>query len=148
MFYFLSLGSNQGDREAHMQAACREIETRCGHIVRRSADYHSAPWGYQSDHEYLNIVIALTTPLSPPELLRETQAIERALGRTLKSRQHRDEKPVYQDRPIDIDLLEAYDHDPRDGNAREYRTDTDSLTLPHPLMGERPFVQQPLSEIR
>ena len=97
---------------------------------------------------YINIVIALTTPLSPPELLRETQAIERALGRTLKSRQHRDEKPVYQDRPIDIDLLEAYDHDPRDGNAREYRTDTDSLTLPHPLMGERPFVQQPLSEIR
>lgn len=148
MFYYLSLGSNQGDREAHMQAACRAIEARCGHILRRSADYHSAPWGYASDKEYLNIVIAIETELSPMELLGETQAIEREMGRTTKSRQHRDETPVYQDRPMDIDLLEAYDHDPREGGAAEYRTDTDTLTLPHPHRDERPFVRIPLSEIR
>lgn len=131
-----------------MTAACQAIEKRCGRIVRRSEDYYSEPWGYESDKEYLNIAVALETAMQPMALLRETQAIERELGRTTKSRTRKDEVPVYTDRPMDIDLIEAYDRDPREGKAEEIRMDTDELTIPHPRMAERPFVTVPLNEIR
>ena len=147
MFYYLSLGSNQGDRAGYVDAACRAIEEACGRIVRRSGDYYSAPWGYESDKEYLNIAVAVESDMQPLELLHATQEIERALGRTTKSRKRMDETPVYTDRPIDIDLLEAYDSDPRERATEGYRIETEELVLPHPKMQERPFVTEPLSEI-
>ena len=46
--------------------------------------------------------------------------------------------PVYHDRPIDIDIL-LYD---------DLTINTPTLTIPHPMMQQRPFVMEPLSEIR
>lgn len=148
MFYYLSLGSNQGDRAMYINAACQAIEERCGRIVRRSSDYYSAPWGYESDKEYLNIALALISDLAPMELLHATQGIERDLGRTTKSRTSMQEEPVYQDRPIDIDLIEAYECDPREADATSITIDSEELVLPHPKMNERPFVREPMKEIR
>lgn len=129
MLSFLSLGSNQGDRQANIAHACDLIEARCGRILRRSSDFFSAPWGYQSVHEYLNICLAIDTSLSPLDLLHVTQQIERELGRTVKG--------VYQDRPIDIDIL-LYEGVECSGSE---------LTIPHPHMLERDFVLVPLREI-
>ena len=100
MIFFLSLGSNISPRHHYIDAACGLIEQRVGHIFRRSSDFYSAPWGYNSDHEYLNIAVKLSSALSPEQLLAATQLIERELGRSVKNH--------YQDRTIDIDIISAF----------------------------------------
>ena len=85
--------------------------------------------------------------MTPEQLLKETQAIERLLGRTEKSTpptntQRTDSLPNYHDRTIDIDLLQYFD-----SNHQERIVQTPSLTLPHPLMHRRDFVRIPLQEI-
>lgn len=111
------------------------LSARCGRVVRRSSDYYSMPVGYVSEWEYLNICIALVTDMSLPDLLLATQEIERALGRTVKNR--------YADRTIDIDIVCAEDE-----SGRAVTVKTDTLTVPHPKMQDRPFVMIPLAEIR
>lgn len=85
-----------------------------------------------SDNDFLNAAACSETLLDPLEVLHLTQAIEKEMGRTAKSVER-----VYSDRPIDIDLL-MYD---------DTVMQTTELTLPHPLMGERSFVMDPLAEI-
>ena len=82
-----------------------------------------------TSHEKYGYVL---TTLTPRQCLRETQRIERELGRTSKSRHG-----IYHDRPIDIDLLLYGD----------LHLSTPTLTLPHPRMYERDFVMIPLREI-
>ncbi len=134
MTYYLSLGSNIGDREAHTDDACRLIAERCGQVTARSGNHYSEPWGYKSENTYLNICIRVETALTPDELLDATQQIERELGRTQKN--------VYADRTIDIDLLLCFRED-----GTNVTCHTDRLTLPHPLMEQRDFVMIPLREI-
>lgn len=130
MLVYLSLGSNVGDRFVNLDAACRLLAERVGPVVRRSSVYRSMPWGYVSDHEYMNICVAVETGYSPREVLLLTQAIERELGRTVKN--------CYADRTIDIDLLFC--------DPPCVVCDPD-LMLPHPRMLLRDFVMIPLSEI-
>ncbi len=134
MTCYLSLGSNLGDREKHIDNACRMIAERCGKVVARSGNHYFEPWGYRSEHTYLNICILIETTLTPIELLDATQQIERELGRTQKN--------VYADRTIDIDLLLYFDND-----SKPVTCQSDRLTLPHPLMAQRDFVMIPLREI-
>jgi 2-amino-4-hydroxy-6-hydroxymethyldihydropteridine diphosphokinase len=129
---YLSLGSNLGDREQHLLDAVRKIEERIGSIVSLSSFYDTDPWGFASAHRFLNAALCAETSLSPEEVLLQTQAIERELGRT-----HKSVNGAYQDRVIDIDLL-LYG---------ELVVDTPLLRLPHPLMCQRSFVMQPLAEI-
>ena len=144
MIFFLSLGSNISPRHHYIDAACGLIEQRVGHIFRRSSDFYSAPWGYTSDHQYLNIALLLSSSLSPEQLLAATQLIERELGRTVKNH--------YQDRTIDIDLIACFSDNSTEGAGasaayKEIILRTHDLVLPHPLAHERPFVMVPLREI-
>lgn len=129
---YLSLGTNLGDKEQNLRMAVQKIEERIGNIVSLSAFYATAPWGFSSDNSFLNAAVCIGTKLRPLELLKETQAIERELGRTAKSLDG-----VYSDRLIDIDLLLYGDTIMND----------ERLVLPHPLMVERRFVMEPLAEI-
>ena len=129
---YLGLGSNMGDRQATLLKAYAEIEKLIGTIVRQSAFIISEPWGFETPHIFLNSVICCETKLNPFDVLWETQAIERRLGRTQKSI-----GGLYNDRPIDIDIL-LYD---------QLQLHTPLLTIPHPLMLQRSFVLQPLLEI-
>lgn len=143
MRIYLSLGSNISPRHHYIDSACRLLSERCGTLVSRSSDYYSAPMGYDSTHEYLNICVCLITSLSPMDLLEATQAIERELGRTHKSSFDAATQTFnYKDRTIDIDLLQAFDD-----SGREIIMQTPSLTLPHPRMTSRPFVLVPLQQI-
>ena len=126
---YLSLGSNLGDREHMLQEALRLIGENIGTVVRVSSFIETRPWGYESEHLFLNAACKVETTLSPTECLHVTQEIERRLGRTAKSHNGYS--------PIDIDLL-SYD---------DVRMDTPELTLPHPRMHERDFVMIPLKEI-
>ena len=129
---YLGLGTNLGDREANMLEACRRIEKLIGPIVRQSAFFVTQPWGFQSQHQFLNAAICCHTTLSPRQVLQLTQQIEREMGRTRKSADH-----VYHDRIIDIDIL-LYDR---------LTVDEPDLHIPHPLMHQRDFVMKPLQEI-
>ena len=122
---YLGLGTNLGNKEANLRTAIYKLQERIG-------KYETAPWGFESDHSFLNAAIGLETNLSPIEVLHITQEIEKELGRTKKS-----VNGSYSDRLIDIDIL-LYDN---------LVLQTPELTVPHPLMTERDFVMKPLIEI-
>lgn len=135
---YIGLGSNLGNRREMLERAILSINNRIGTLLARSSFHETEPWGFESEHPFLNACILVDTTLSPFACLRETQKIEKELGRTGKTMTENDgEKPIYHDRPIDIDLL-MYD---------DMEVHTPELTLPHPLMKERPFVMVPLQEI-
>lgn len=129
---YLGLGTNLGDKEANLKAAVEEIGKRVGEVTSLSAFHVSEPWGFTSEHTFLNAVCCVLTDFSPMEVLRLTQDIERSLGRLKKSVDGH-----YSDRLIDIDIL-LYD---------DLHIATPELTIPHPLMGQRDFVMIPLREI-
>ena len=129
---YLSLGSNLGDREDMLRRAITLIEERVGAVQRVSSFIETEPWGFESEHPFLNAAVMVQTTLSPIECLDRTQQIERELGRKSKSRDGK-----YHDRPIDIDLLLYGDQ----------TVSTPRLTIPHPLVQERDFVMIPLREI-
>lgn len=129
---YLGLGTNLGNKEANLRTAIYKLQERIGKQVSLSSFYETAPWGFESDHSFLNAAIGLETSLSPIEILHITQEIEKELGRTQKS-----VNGSYSDRLIDIDIL-LYD---------TLVLQTPELTIPHPLMTERDFVMKPLIEI-
>lgn len=129
---YLGLGTNLGNKEANLRTAIYKLQERIGKQVSLSSFYETAPWGFESDHSFLNAAIGLETILSPIEILHITQEIEKELGRTKKS-----VNGSYSDRLIDIDIL-LYD---------TLVLQTPELTIPHPLMTERDFVMKPLIEI-
>lgn len=128
---YLSLGSNLGDRKKNLEDAISLINDSVGHVCRVSSFIETEPWGFKSEHSFLNAACLVETALTPEQCLNITQEIERKLGRKAKS------VDSYEDRPIDIDLL-SYDN---------LNINTPELTLPHPRMHEREFVMIPLKEI-
>ena len=136
MRYYLSLGSNLGAREQTLREAITLIEQQVGLVPRCSSFYYSAPWGFDSVHEFCNMCCVVESALPPLEVLHATQAIEHLLGRT-----HKSKDGVYSDRTIDIDLIRAFD------GPTEITIHSPELSLPHPLWQERDFVRIPLAEI-
>ena len=151
----MSLGSNLGDREQQLKQAIRFIDERIGEVVRQSSFIETEPWGFQSDHRFLNAAICCLTDKTPREVLQLTQQIERDLGKTKAHATHRPSsiihhpsfithhpsslspQPSYFNRPIDIDIL-LYD---------DWKVSEPDLKIPHPLMHQRDFVMIPLKEI-
>jgi len=129
---YLSLGTNMGDRQKNLSSALKLIGLEVGAVISESDIMETEPWGFESSNRFLNMVIKVETDLQPIQVLHVTQKIERKLGRMEKS-----VNGQYHDRPIDIDLL-MYDN---------ITMSTPELTLPHPLMRQRPFVMEPLAQI-
>ena len=136
---YLGLGSNLGDREEHIRKAIALIGESIGLVIRQSSLIETEPWGFESANRFLNGVILVETTLTPRQLLKATQKIERQLGRKKKSTDSCILTPVsYSDRSIDIDIL-LYD---------DLTVDEPDLKIPHPLMEQRDFVMTPLNEIK
>lgn len=143
---YLGLGSNIGNRQQCIADAIRLISERVGTVLRQSSLIETEPWGFLSDNQFLNGVILCETSLTPRQVLKVTQQIERELGRHKIVNRTREalgssKKSVnrkYNDRPIDIDIL-LYD---------DLMVDEPDLKIPHPLMHERDFVMIPLNEIK
>lgn len=129
---YLALGTNLGNKEENISKAYAKIEDKVGNIIKRSSIYLSKPWGFASNNDFINTVIRCETNLTPHEVLDTIKAIERNMGRTMKS-----ENGVYHDRIIDIDIL-FYD---------DITIEEEDLHIPHPLMKERDFVMTPLKEV-
>ena len=130
---YLGLGTNLGDKVQHLNDAISCISERVGQVVCQSSFLETEPWGFESDHTFLNAVICCKTEKTPREVLLLTQQIERDMGRT-----HKSDSVGYADRIIDIDIL-LYD---------DLTVDEPDLKIPHPLMHQRDFVMKPLEEVR
>ncbi|MDR2622469.1 MAG: 2-amino-4-hydroxy-6-hydroxymethyldihydropteridine diphosphokinase [Dysgonamonadaceae bacterium] len=131
MTVYLALGTNLGDRHFNLQETLLLIAGKIGNFSAISSVYETEPWGFESENKFLNQVVAVETDLSPLEILRQTQEIERQIGRKKKT------VHSYQDRLIDVDLI-LYDN---------IILNTNEIQLPHPLFHQRRFVLEPLNEI-
>ena len=150
MLIFLSLGSNLGNREATINQALDLLATKVGPLIKRSSFFYSQPWGFDSPNEFCNLCASFTTSLSPLDLLHTTQSIERALGRTEKTRitNGKSQMTNYTDRCIDIDIIRAFDDNGNEIFVNHQSPITNhQLTIPHPLWQQRDFVKVPLAEI-
>jgi len=128
---FILLGSNLGDKFVLINKAINLLVLEAGELITASDIFFSAPWGYDSTNHFYNAVIQMETNLNPDELLQKCIEIEQKLGRKEK------EKPEYEDRIIDIDIL-FY------GQQIIHLPD---LTIPHPRMHLRKFTLLPLRQI-
>ena len=123
---YLGLGSNLGDRRAHLRAAVAALPD----VVAVSPVYETDPvGGPPGQSPYLNVVVALDTALSPRELLELGQRLEEAAGRVRAVR--------HGPRTLDVDVLLVGDLTVRDPD----------LVVPHPRIWSRRFVLAPLADL-
>jgi 2-amino-4-hydroxy-6-hydroxymethyldihydropteridine diphosphokinase len=128
---YLGLGSNVGDREAHLRAAIELLRERAVEVEAFSSTYETEPVGEVLDQrDFLNAAIRIRTDLEPEELLEVCKEVEVVRGRVL-------DDPRHSPRLLDVDLLLLGD----------VQLTTDRLTLPHPEVTSRRFVLTPLLEL-
>jgi 2-amino-4-hydroxy-6-hydroxymethyldihydropteridine diphosphokinase len=128
---FVALGSNLGDREAHLRRAIRSLGASRGiRWLGVSRIYETDPVGQLPQGPYLNAVAEIETGLEPRALLERLLEIEAEEGRVRRGIRG-------EARTLDLDLLLFAD----------CCIDEDELIVPHPRMHERSFVLEPLCEL-
>ena len=124
----IALGSNLGDREAHLRGALGAMR---GFVddLRASTFHETEPVGVGPQPRFLNAAAAGRTSLDAVALLTRLLAVERDFGR---------ERPrPGAARTLDLDLVLFGD----------LVTDSPALVVPHPRFRERWFVLAPLAEV-
>ncbi|MEA2316607.1 MAG: 2-amino-4-hydroxy-6-hydroxymethyldihydropteridine diphosphokinase [Solirubrobacteraceae bacterium] len=129
---FLGLGSNVGDRRAHLQAAVDALPAHGVVVLQSSSTYDTDPVGLVLDQPaFLNACIRVDTELAPEELLDACKAVERELGRDVEGGVRHGPRPI----DVDVLLLGAVEHA------------SERLALPHAQVTQRRFVLIPLLEL-
>jgi 2-amino-4-hydroxy-6-hydroxymethyldihydropteridine diphosphokinase len=127
---YVALGSNIGDREAHLAHARARLAALPGtRLLAASLVEETAPLGPVAQDPYLNQMVLLETDLTPAEILQHLHAIEGERGRTRSVR--------WGPRTLDLDIVRFGDrriHDP-------------ALTIPHPELERRDFWQREIAEL-
>ena len=169
---YLGLGSNLGDREQQLRQAVRLVDERVGRVARQSSFIQTEPWGFQSEHLFLNAAICCLTDKTPREVLQLTQQIERDLGKTKAHATHRPSSLFHLPSSIFhhpsyilhhpsslfhltsslLHLTSSILHHDRPIDIDillydDWKVDEPDLKIPHPLMHQRDFVMIPLKEI-
>jgi 2-amino-4-hydroxy-6-hydroxymethyldihydropteridine diphosphokinase len=128
---YLGLGSNVGDRQAHLRAAIDALNAGGVEVQAVSSGYETEPVGEVLDQpDFLNAAVRVASDLEPEALLDLCKAIESERGRRLEAQRH-------SPRPLDIDLLLLGD----------IELETERLILPHREVAARRFVLIPLLEL-
>ncbi|MCZ6917311.1 MAG: 2-amino-4-hydroxy-6-hydroxymethyldihydropteridine diphosphokinase [Gemmatimonadetes bacterium] len=119
---FVALGSNVGDRAAHLEAGRHKLATlpRTA-VLAESTIEETVPIGPVKQGKFLNQMVLLDTEQAPTEILEAAQAAERETGRVREDR--------WGPRTLDVDIV-------RFGDRNIRRSD---LTVPHPELARRPF---------
>ena len=121
----VALGSNLGDRVGYLRFALAELAPRLVSDVYETG----AVGGPDGQGPFLNMVAVVDTDLGPEQFLARLHDIERRAGR---------QRTIHWGpRTLDLDLLF---HD-------DVHIETDTLTVPHPRIAERPFVTAPLADV-
>ena len=128
---YVAMGSNLGDRDAHLAAGVAALRATEGvEVIAVSPLYETDPVGPSPQGSYLNGAIELATTLSPDALLERLLEIEASRGRTRGPDRNAP-------RTLDLDLL-FY------GDRKLVGPD---LEVPHPRLADRPFVLEPLCDL-
>jgi 2-amino-4-hydroxy-6-hydroxymethyldihydropteridine diphosphokinase len=128
---YLGLGSNVGDRLAHLRAAVDLLPDHGVQVVAVSSVYETEPVGEILDQpDFLNAAARIETELGARELLDACKAIEVEQGRMFGG-------PRHGPRPLDVDVLLLGD----------VELESERLILPHPQVTARRFVLIPLLEL-
>jgi 2-amino-4-hydroxy-6-hydroxymethyldihydropteridine diphosphokinase len=130
----IGLGTNLGDRRAHLTGALDRLAELAMPGTLRVASLYETPALGPPQPAFLNSAVSLETELSPEAVLTAALAIEAAAGRVRRER--------WGPRTLDLDLLTAID-----GAAHELRLDTPTLTIPHPELARRDFALAPMLEV-
>ncbi|MDM8519249.1 2-amino-4-hydroxy-6-hydroxymethyldihydropteridine diphosphokinase [Anaerolineales bacterium HSG6] len=125
---YLALGTNMGNRLANLRQAITALAPMVT-VTATSSVYETAPVYVTDQPNFLNMVLAAQTTLTPNELLTYLKTLETTIGRQKTIR--------YGPRKIDLDIL-FYD---------QLMLETPILQIPHPRLTERAFVLAPLLEI-
>lgn len=126
---FLGLGSNLGDRRAHLRRAVELLEDE-GDLVTVSPLYETDPVGGPPGQDaYLNVVVELRTTATARQLLERCARLE--------ADAHRVRTVRFGPRTLDADVL----------LVGTERVDDPDLVVPHPRMRERRFVLAPLADL-
>ena len=129
MRYFLSLGSNLGDRKKNLACALTLLKKKGVKILKTSSLYETQPVGFRSESWFYNQVAEVIVDIDPLAFLTLIKRIEHKMGR-----ENRTQKVP---RIIDIDIL----------LAEQTILRTKELEIPHPRMEKRNFVLLPFIEI-
>ncbi|UQU65257.1 2-amino-4-hydroxy-6-hydroxymethyldihydropteridine diphosphokinase [Couchioplanes caeruleus] len=131
----LSIGSNLGDRYAHLRAA---VEGLGDSVLLVSGVYETPPWGDAEQPPYLNaVVLALDPAADPRSWLERCRSLEQAAGRV------RDPRRRFGPRTLDVDVITVWGDD-----DQPVLSDDPELTLPHPRAHERAFVLKPWLDLQ
>tara|TARA_Y100001958_G_scaffold67966_1_gene45781 strand:+ start:589 stop:1101 length:513 start_codon:yes stop_codon:yes gene_type:complete len=125
---FLGIGSNLGNKKKNIEKAKFFLIENNITILRSSTYYESLSWPNPKKPKFLNIVLSVSTKLSPFDLLKMCKKIEIDLGRKERSKNA--------PRECDIDIL---DYQKKKMNI--------GICLPHPRIHKRNFVLLPLFEL-
>jgi 2-amino-4-hydroxy-6-hydroxymethyldihydropteridine diphosphokinase len=127
---FVALGSNLGDRQAHLALARDRLARLPGTVLLGASPIEeTAPLGGVDQPLYLNQMVALDTTLTPRALLDACHRIEAEAGRRRRER--------WASRTLDLDLVRFGD----------LVVNEEGLTLPHPGLGQRSFWQEELAAL-
>lgn len=127
---YVALGSNLGDRAAHLAGARRALAMLPGTAVRAVTGIEeTAPLAGMQQAPYLNQMVLLETALAPHALLDALHDIEAAAGRVRAER--------WGPRTLDLDIVRIGDRRIADA----------VLTVPHPELPNRDFWQRELEEL-
>lgn len=121
-----------GDRRDNLYRAVVALSLSSGGCAVSSI-VESEPWGFESEHRFLNVGVSLCSEMSPQQMLDHIHDIERSLG----SQSHRDSEGHYIDRLVDIDIMAIDD----------LVIDTPTLKVPHPHLPDRDFFLLPMQEL-
>jgi 2-amino-4-hydroxy-6-hydroxymethyldihydropteridine diphosphokinase len=127
---YVALGSNVGDRAAHLAYARARLAALPGtRLLKASRIEETAPLGPVPQGPYLNQMVLLETDLAPAELLAHLHAIEAERGRERRVR--------WGPRTLDLDIVRFGDRVVREPG----------LTIPHPELPHRDFWLRELAEL-
>lgn len=127
----IGLGGNLGDREGFLRGALEALTADWGAPVAVSGVYETEAWGMpEGTPAFLNAVAVWEVEATPLAVWERLVALEAAAGRVR-------EGAGYASRTLDCDVLAI------EGMALR----TPELTVPHPRLGERRFVLEPLAEV-
>jgi 2-amino-4-hydroxy-6-hydroxymethyldihydropteridine diphosphokinase len=131
----LSLGSNLGDRAAHLRGALQALGDA---VLTVSGVYETPPWGDPDQPAYYNAVALVLEPEAPPaHWLAVARQLEERAGRV------RDPERRFGPRTLDVDVITAWRSD-----GTPITSDDPDLTLPHPRAHLRAFVLRPWLDIQ
>ena len=125
---YIGIGSNLGNRRKNIELAKFKLIQKDIRIQKSSKIYESLSWPNPNNPKFLNVILEISSNLSPSKLIDVCKEIEISLGRKKRSKNA--------PRECDIDIIDYYN-----------QKIINKIILPHPRMHERNFVLLPLYEL-